>query len=74
MYVMPLWGHCSLVVKVTDSWLACHEFEPELNLLRLKRPPVGMEVRRGDVRSQVSSSSFDQGSKSRGPVPKALCN
>ncbi|GFW49961.1 RNase H domain-containing protein [Trichonephila clavipes] len=42
-----------LVVKVTDSWLACHEFEPvtaedppysggrcTLNMSQLKRPPV----------------------------------
>ncbi|GFS84383.1 hypothetical protein TNCV_4605891 [Trichonephila clavipes] len=45
---------CTLVVKVTDSWMACHEFEPctaedppcrggrcTLNMKRLKRPPVG---------------------------------
>ncbi|GFX97209.1 hypothetical protein TNCV_556991 [Trichonephila clavipes] len=25
---MTLRGHGSLKVKVTDSWLACHEFEP----------------------------------------------
>ncbi|GFY20931.1 hypothetical protein TNCV_3989751 [Trichonephila clavipes] len=25
---MPNGGHGSLVVKVMDSWLACHEFEP----------------------------------------------
>ncbi|GFW92905.1 hypothetical protein TNCV_3495381 [Trichonephila clavipes] len=44
---------CSLVVKVTDSWLAIHEFVPSsaedplyrgnrcsLNLSRLKRPPI----------------------------------
>ncbi|GFS84382.1 hypothetical protein TNCV_4605892 [Trichonephila clavipes] len=44
---------CTLVVKVTDSWMACHEFEPctaedppcrggrcTLNMKRLKRPPV----------------------------------
>ncbi|GFT63673.1 hypothetical protein TNCV_871021 [Trichonephila clavipes] len=23
-------GYSSLVVKVTDSWLACHEFEPSI--------------------------------------------
>ncbi|GFX34023.1 hypothetical protein TNCV_912241 [Trichonephila clavipes] len=23
-------GHGSLVVKITDSWLACHEFEPSI--------------------------------------------
>ncbi|GFX77562.1 hypothetical protein TNCV_4026121 [Trichonephila clavipes] len=45
----------SLVVKVTDSWLACHEFEPSIaeyapysvdrctfNMSRLKCPPTGM--------------------------------
>ncbi|GFT09323.1 hypothetical protein TNCV_5062071 [Trichonephila clavipes] len=49
--------HCSdrviPVVKVTDSWPACHEFEPNttedppcrgdrgsLNVSKLKRPPV----------------------------------
>ncbi|GFT85568.1 hypothetical protein TNCV_4252951 [Trichonephila clavipes] len=45
----------SLVIKVTDSWLACHQFEPStsedspyrgdrctLNLWKLKCPPVGM--------------------------------
>ncbi|GFX97527.1 hypothetical protein TNCV_2840871 [Trichonephila clavipes] len=44
-------SHGSLVVKVTDSWHACHEFEPRttedpphrrgrctLNMSRLKRP------------------------------------
>ncbi|GFV69338.1 hypothetical protein TNCV_2943081 [Trichonephila clavipes] len=52
-------GCDSLVVKVMDSWLACHEFEPgaaedppckkdryTLNLSGLKRPPIGVEVRR----------------------------
>ncbi|GFX52054.1 hypothetical protein TNCV_4653831 [Trichonephila clavipes] len=23
-----MWGHGNLVVKVTDSWPACHDFEP----------------------------------------------
>ncbi|GFU55092.1 hypothetical protein TNCV_425991 [Trichonephila clavipes] len=29
--------HGSLMVKVTDSWLACHEFEPSTD----KDPPCG---------------------------------
>ncbi|GFU20717.1 hypothetical protein TNCV_3176541 [Trichonephila clavipes] len=44
-----------LVVKVTDSWLVCHEFKPStaedppcrggrctLNVSRVRRPPVGV--------------------------------
>ncbi|GFX97535.1 hypothetical protein TNCV_2840951 [Trichonephila clavipes] len=31
----------------------------------------GVEVRRGEVLAQVSSSSLDHGSKLRGPLPKA---
>ncbi|GFX97192.1 hypothetical protein TNCV_556821 [Trichonephila clavipes] len=47
----------SLMVKVMDSWLACHEFDSSvaenskcreghftLNMLMLKRPPVGAEI------------------------------
>ncbi|GFX19847.1 hypothetical protein TNCV_1434081 [Trichonephila clavipes] len=58
LYV-PIWcdfcGRSIPVVKVTDSCLASHEFEPSsseaplcrggrcaLNMLRLKRPPVGV--------------------------------
>ncbi|GFX61357.1 uncharacterized protein TNCV_4894011 [Trichonephila clavipes] len=53
-------GRGSLVVKVTDSWNACHDFEPcttedppcrggryMLNMSRLKRPLFGVEFRRG---------------------------
>ncbi|GFU46900.1 hypothetical protein TNCV_4699621, partial [Trichonephila clavipes] len=52
--------------KVTDSWLLCHEFQPNaaedpacrgnqstLNIFRLKRPPVGVEVRGGGARAGV---------------------
>ncbi|GFW01355.1 hypothetical protein TNCV_5030081 [Trichonephila clavipes] len=52
-------GRGSLVVKIMDSWLECHGFESSaaenpscrgnrrtLNLLRLKRLSVGVEVRR----------------------------
>ncbi|GFU23292.1 hypothetical protein TNCV_2559791 [Trichonephila clavipes] len=48
-------GHGSLVVKVTKSWLTCYELNPSaaedspcrggqcmLNMMRLKRPSVGM--------------------------------
>ncbi|GFW84212.1 hypothetical protein TNCV_4878751 [Trichonephila clavipes] len=50
-----LGGCSSLVVKVMDLWLVCHKFEPSttkdppcrgsqftLNMLRLKRAPVGV--------------------------------
>ncbi|GFW27657.1 hypothetical protein TNCV_765391 [Trichonephila clavipes] len=48
-------GCSSLEVKVTDSWVGCHDFEPRvavdwscrghqsmLNLSRFKRPPIGV--------------------------------
>ncbi|GFX60302.1 hypothetical protein TNCV_4740581 [Trichonephila clavipes] len=38
----------------------------------LKRPLIGVVVRRWEVEVQVSSSSLDYGSKLRGPSPKAL--
>ncbi|GFV38091.1 hypothetical protein TNCV_4204011 [Trichonephila clavipes] len=54
--------HGSSVVKVIDSWQACHEFEPSvafdpprrrgrstLNMSRLKRPPVGVVWKLGEV-------------------------
>ncbi|GFX45517.1 hypothetical protein TNCV_2740541 [Trichonephila clavipes] len=70
-------GHSSLVVKVRDSWLACHEFESgtaedqlcrdsrcTLNLSRLKRPAVVVMRKLGeDVPAQVSSPSLDHDSK-----------
>ncbi|GFW97509.1 hypothetical protein TNCV_4991841 [Trichonephila clavipes] len=60
-------GSSSLVVKVTDMWLVCHEFKPStveeppcreegccsLNLSKLKPPPVGVEVRKGNAISGV---------------------
>ncbi|GFV04507.1 hypothetical protein TNCV_3322041 [Trichonephila clavipes] len=70
-----LWGRGSLVVKVTESWSACHEFEP----FTAKDPPCrgtmpfksvevqrsshscGVKIRRG-VLAQVSSSSLDDSS------------
>ncbi|GFV33294.1 hypothetical protein TNCV_1498161 [Trichonephila clavipes] len=80
-------GHSSPVVKVTDSWQVCHEFEPStiedpqcnrgrftLNKSRFKRPPFDVVCKLGDggASSQGSSSSLDHGSKFRGPSPKAL--
>ncbi|GFT38996.1 hypothetical protein TNCV_3690881 [Trichonephila clavipes] len=79
------WGRCSLVVKVTNSWSAYHEFEPctaedplctgamhvkSVETLTSSRW-CSVEVGRG-VSIQVSSSSLDRGSKLRGPSPKAL--
>ncbi|GFV73425.1 hypothetical protein TNCV_3389411 [Trichonephila clavipes] len=54
----------NLVVKITSSWPACHEFEPStaedpqwrrctLNLSRLKRPPVGILGKLGEASSGV---------------------
>ncbi|GFW42183.1 hypothetical protein TNCV_1206391 [Trichonephila clavipes] len=74
----------SLVVKVTDSWPVCHEFEPgtiedppcrrgrcTLNMLRLKRPSGGVMWKLGEgVPAQVSSS-LDHCSKLRSPSPKS---
>ncbi|GFW97886.1 hypothetical protein TNCV_1426491 [Trichonephila clavipes] len=75
-------GHGSLVVKLTNSWPACQEFEPgtaeeplrreenrcTLTLSRLKHPFVGVVWKS----AQVSSSSLEHGSKIRGPSLKAL--
>ncbi|GFX38051.1 hypothetical protein TNCV_3836501 [Trichonephila clavipes] len=68
-----------------DSRLVCHEFKPSikdspcrekrclLNILRLKRPPVGVVWKLGEgSAAQVSSSSLDQGLKLRGQLPLAL--
>ncbi|GFV88631.1 hypothetical protein TNCV_1244411 [Trichonephila clavipes] len=54
-------GRSSLVIKVTDSWPACHEFESStaedppcrgrrcmLNIWRFKRPPVGVVWKLGE--------------------------
>ncbi|GFX28282.1 hypothetical protein TNCV_1125361 [Trichonephila clavipes] len=56
------------MVKVTDSWLACLEFEPRistaedapcirgrctLNMSMVKRPPIGVGVKRGGDSSGV---------------------
>ncbi|GFS61384.1 hypothetical protein TNCV_3105621 [Trichonephila clavipes] len=62
-------GCGSLVVKVTNSWLACHEFKPgtvedpsctgdrcTLNMSRLKCPPVGVVLKLGEDVWDASSS------------------
>ncbi|GFU12189.1 hypothetical protein TNCV_1212261 [Trichonephila clavipes] len=54
------------LVKVTDSWPACHEFESStseeppcrggrctLNMSRLNCPPIGVEVRRWGAGSGI---------------------
>ncbi|GFT29138.1 hypothetical protein TNCV_3587491 [Trichonephila clavipes] len=72
-------GRGILVVKIMDSWLACHEFEPSttedppgkgyrctLNMSRFKRSLVGVLGKLGEeMPAQVSSSSLDYGSKLR---------
>ncbi|GFV94568.1 hypothetical protein TNCV_3826351 [Trichonephila clavipes] len=74
------------MVKETDSWLACHEFEPStaddllcredrcnLTLSRLKSPPIGVMWKFGEgVSAQVSYSLLEHGSKSREMSPKDL--
>ncbi|GFW09810.1 hypothetical protein TNCV_868721 [Trichonephila clavipes] len=73
-------GCGSQVVKVSDSWLVCHEFQPSI----VEDPPFRGErwtfnlsraqtsARWCGVPPQVSSSSLDHGSKLRGSSPKAL--
>ncbi|GFX10320.1 hypothetical protein TNCV_1867151 [Trichonephila clavipes] len=68
-------GRGSRVVWVSDRGLPCHEFEPSTTkdppckaaiCRELKRPPVGVVVRRGGCQLRFSSSSLDHGSKLRG--------
>ncbi|GFX32675.1 hypothetical protein TNCV_888131 [Trichonephila clavipes] len=69
------------MVKVTDSWLMCHEFEPSaaedlpcrggrcsLNLSRLKRPPVGVVWKLGEeiIESITSLITPDPSEELRG--------
>ncbi|GFV38771.1 hypothetical protein TNCV_4763781 [Trichonephila clavipes] len=74
----------SLVVEVTNSWQACHEFKPstteepqykgEMYVLicrEHKLPPISVVIRRG-VPAQLSSLSLDHGSKLRRSSPKVL--
>ncbi|GFU66687.1 hypothetical protein TNCV_3111711 [Trichonephila clavipes] len=55
----PYGGHGSPVIRVMDSWLACHDFEPStaedppcrgcrcmLNMSRLKYSPIGVVWKR----------------------------
>ncbi|GFT17299.1 uncharacterized protein TNCV_4806151 [Trichonephila clavipes] len=79
-------GDCgSLVVKVTDSRMACHEFEPGTAedplykgdrctlMSKLKCTPVGVVWKLGEgVTVHVLSTSLDHGSKLLDPSPKAL--
>ncbi|GFV18439.1 hypothetical protein TNCV_4468751 [Trichonephila clavipes] len=66
LIIFAICGRGSLVIKVTDSWPACHEFKPgttedppcrggrcTLNMPRLKHPHIGLEVRRGGAGSGV---------------------
>ncbi|GFW73069.1 hypothetical protein TNCV_831881 [Trichonephila clavipes] len=52
-----LLGSALLVVKVTDLWPSCHEFEPgtamqrgpvRVKYVELKRPPVGVVWKLGE--------------------------
>ncbi|GFW99067.1 hypothetical protein TNCV_3008371 [Trichonephila clavipes] len=64
----PWSGHGSLVVKVTDSWPACQEFEPstvENSPCRVVRCTLNMSS------DEVSSSFLDPGLKLRGLSPEA---
>ncbi|GFT70257.1 hypothetical protein TNCV_3457011 [Trichonephila clavipes] len=79
---MALSGRSSLVLKVTDSWLVCHEFDPgtakdppcrgsrcTLNISRFKHSPVGVVWKLGE---RMSSSLLDHGSKLPSPLPIVL--
>ncbi|GFT23171.1 hypothetical protein TNCV_1858891 [Trichonephila clavipes] len=73
-------GGGSLVAKVTDSWQACHDFEPstaedlpckgEMHVKSVESSNALPLVWR--VAAQVSSSSLDHGSKLQAPFPKAF--
>ncbi|GFV22320.1 hypothetical protein TNCV_3923801 [Trichonephila clavipes] len=84
--VTPLLRVAVEKVKVMNSWLACHEFEPSttenppcweaMHVKTVESSNVLLLVRwklgeRGEP-SQMSSSSLDHGSKLRSPSPKAL--
>ncbi|GFV55124.1 hypothetical protein TNCV_2623451 [Trichonephila clavipes] len=74
----------SLVMKVTDFWSVCHEFEPStteeppcngectLNLSSNVLPLVWSGSFERGVPVQVSSSSLDHGSNLQGSLPKDL--
>ncbi|GFY02663.1 hypothetical protein TNCV_3505431 [Trichonephila clavipes] len=79
-------GRGSLVLKVTDSWPVCQEFEPST----AEHPPCregmqvksieaqtssrccSVEVSRGSVPAKVSFSSLDDDSKLQDPLPEYL--
>ncbi|GFV79074.1 hypothetical protein TNCV_2612601 [Trichonephila clavipes] len=80
--IFPLPVGCGgLVVKVTDSWLVCHDFELSTAEDPLCRGAIhiehvetqtfsglcGVEVRSEGCLAQVSSSSLDHGLKLGGP-------
>ncbi|GFV54446.1 hypothetical protein TNCV_2865301 [Trichonephila clavipes] len=72
-------GRVCLVVKVTDSWLACHEFQPstaENPTCRgrgLKCHPVGVMWKLGEEgNSSDASLPLAHGSKLRDSSPRAL--
>ncbi|GFX41132.1 hypothetical protein TNCV_2218301 [Trichonephila clavipes] len=70
----------NIVVKVIDSWPACHDFEhstaedpPGRGVMHLKRPSVREVWKLGEEgAAQMSYSSIDYSSKLRSPSPKAL--
>ncbi|GFU96402.1 hypothetical protein TNCV_89781 [Trichonephila clavipes] len=77
-------GRDSLVVKITDSWLACLEFKPiaaedplcgggrcMLNLSKFKHPPIGLEAWR--VRCHPSHSTEDRNYEVRRQQPMCNC-
>ncbi|GFU73252.1 hypothetical protein TNCV_493771 [Trichonephila clavipes] len=83
----PFFCRAILMAKVTNTWLAYHKFKPiatedplcrgeqyTLNLSRFKRPPVSVMRKLGeeDGRAQMSSSSFDHGSKLRCMLTRVL--
>ncbi|GFX85296.1 hypothetical protein TNCV_2675711 [Trichonephila clavipes] len=50
-------GRGNLMVKITDSWQACHKFEPSIaeELSKLKYPPIGVLWKLGE---EDASSGF----------------
>ncbi|GFY17295.1 transposable element Tcb1 transposase [Trichonephila clavipes] len=64
-------GRDSLVVKATDSWLTCHEFDPSTtDAMHVKSvessnvlPLVWCDSKERGLPAQLSSSSLDHGSK-----------
>ncbi|GFX65597.1 hypothetical protein TNCV_1525261 [Trichonephila clavipes] len=79
-------GATSGVVKVTGSWLHCHELEPStgedppcrkgqctLNTSWIKRLPIDLVLKLGEEEpNQVSSSSLEKGSRLSGPSSREV--